>query len=246
MHARCWLVALAALLWPVPATADDMGDCKGAEPARAVAACTRIADAPAANPRARSSALSLRAIAHQRLNALDKALADFGQAIAVMEGAGMGGWELAFTYYMRAGAHRRMNALDKAIEDHTQAIRIAPGWDKSYNERGAIHFQRGELDKALADISKVISFRPTHPFVADAYATRAIIHHRLGRASECLADADKSLGLKPGSAMAHYMRGKALEALGRRDDAAAALRTARGIDANIDAMLQPMLAPGRR
>jgi tetratricopeptide (TPR) repeat protein len=246
MKARYLPVAVLGLLWTFPAAADDMKDCQSGEPGRALAACTRIAEAPSSPPRAKASALSLRAMAHQRQGAFDKALDDFDQAIVHMEGAGIGGWEFSFAHYLRAGTHRIKGDLDRAIADYSQSIRIAPGWDKSYSERSAIYFQKGDLENALADITKVISFRPSHPFVANAYAMRAMVHHRMGQMPASLADADKSLELKPGSAVAHYMRGKALEAQGRIDDAAAALRTAREIDANVDAMLKDMLTPPKR
>ena len=96
---------------------------------------------------------------------------------------------------MRGNTYRGMGNLDQAIADHTESIRVAPGWDKSYNDRGAIYFQKGDFARALDDISKVISFRPDNPRVANSYAIRAMLHQRMGEPAKGLPDADRAIEL---------------------------------------------------
>ena len=175
----------------------------------------------------------------------DKAISDFSSGIRLMEDAGNSGWELAFIYFVRANVHRMKGDLDQAIADHTAAIRIAPGWDKPYNDRGAVYFQLGDFARAIEDISKVISFRPDSPRVADSYAIRAMLHHRVGEPAKGLPDADRAIGLNPRSAMALYICAKIYEALGRSEEAAAGISAALAIDPAIKDQMEQMERPAR-
>jgi tetratricopeptide (TPR) repeat protein len=206
----------------------------------ALKACTAIIDAGTEPSPKLAIAYNMRATVHQRMNEPDKAIADFSSGIRLMEDAGNSGWELAFIYYMRANVHRMKGDFDQAIADHTAAIRIAPGWDKPYNDRGAIYFQLGDFARAIEDISKVISFRPDSPRVADSYAIRAMLHHRVGEPARGLPDADRAIGLNPRSAMALYIRAKIYEALGRSEEAAAGISAALAIDPGIKEQMERM------
>jgi hypothetical protein len=69
---------------------------------------------------------------------------------------------------MRANTYRAMGDLDQAISDHTESSSVAPGWEKSYSDRGANYFQKDDFSRALDDISKVpwaymlVMHRPIH------------------------------------------------------------------------------------
>lgn len=206
----------------------------------ALKACTAVIDAGAVPGFKLALAYNMRATVHLSMNEPDKAIADFSAGIRLMEDAGKSGWELAFIYFMRANVHRMKGDLDRAIADHTAAIRIVPGWDKPYNVRGAIYFQLGDLARALDDISKVISFRPDSPRVADSYAIRAMLHHRMGDPAKGLPDADRAVGLDPRSAMALYIRARIFEALGRSEEAAAGVSAALAIDPGIEERMERM------
>jgi tetratricopeptide (TPR) repeat protein len=162
-----------------------------------------------------------------------------------MRDAGQSGWELAFIYFMRANTYRAMGDLDQAISDHTESISVAPGWDKSYSDRGAIYFQKGDFAHALDDISKVISFRPNNPRIADSYAIRAMLLNRMGNPVKALPDADRAVELAPRSALALYVRARIYEALGRNEEADAGKRAALGIDANIADEMEAMERIGK-
>lgn len=211
----------------------------------ALKACTAVIDAGVEPAPKLALAYNVRATVHQRMNEPDKAIADLSASIRLMQDAGKSGWELAFVYYMRGNVHRTKGDLDQAIADHTAAIRISPGWDKPYDARGAIYFQLGELARALDDISKVISFRPDSPRMADPYAIRAMLHHRMGAPAEGLPDADRAVQLNPRSAMALYIRARILEALGRSEEAAAGVRAALAIDPGIKERMERMERTGR-
>ena len=146
---------------------------------------------------------------------------------------------------MRANTYRAKGDLDQAIADHTESISAAPGWDKSYNDRGAIYFQKGDFARALDDISKVISFRPNDPRVADSYAIRAMLLRRMGEPAKGLSDADRAIELAPRSALALYIRARIYEALGRNEEAAAGTRAALAIDPNVGEEMEAMERIGK-
>ena len=241
------LAAASQAAAQAPAAGSDLWkECQGEQPDQALKACTQIIEAKA-EPSARlAQAYNLRAIAQQRMGQPDKAIADFGQAVQLMTGAGKSGFELAFIYFMRGNTYRGMGNLDQAIADHTESIRVAPGWDKSYNDRGAIYFQKGDFTRALDDISKVISFRPDSPRVADSYAIRAMLHQRMGQPAKGLPDADRVVELNPRSAMALYVRARIYEALGRSEEAAAGMRAALAIDPRIKERMDAMERVGAK
>jgi tetratricopeptide (TPR) repeat protein len=221
--------------------ADPWKDCDNSRSNEvALRACTAVIDAGAMPGPKLALVYSMRATVHQRMNEPDKAIADFSAGIRLMEDAGQSDWTLAFTYFMRANVHRTKGDLDQAIADYTAAIRIAPGWDKPYNERGAVFFHLGDFGRALEDISKVISFPPDSPRVADSYAIRAMLHHRMGAPAKGLPDADRAIGFNPRSAMALYIRARIHEALGRSEEAAAGISAALAIDPGIREKMERM------
>jgi tetratricopeptide (TPR) repeat protein len=239
------IVGIAAPAAAQAPVADLWKECQGQQADQAMKACTAIIDARAEPGVRLAQAHNMRASVHQRMGQPEKAIADFGEAIKLMQGAGQSGWELAFTYFMRANTYRGMGDLERAIADHSESIRIAPGWDKSYNDRGAIYFQKGDFARALEDISKVISFRPDSPRVASSYTIRAMLLRRMGEPARGLPDADRAVALNPRSAMALYVRAKIYEALGRGEEAAAGIRAALAIDPKIGEQMEAMERIGR-
>jgi tetratricopeptide (TPR) repeat protein len=230
-----------------PAAGTDLWkECQSQQSDQALKACTAIIDAKSEPGPKLAQAYNMRALAHQRMGQPDQAIADFGQAIQLMQAAGKSGFELAFIYFMRANTHRAKGDLDQAIADHSESIRVAPGWDKSYNDRGAIYFQKGDFPRALDDISKVISFRPDSPRVADSYTIRAMLQRRMGEPAKGLADADRAIELNPRSAMALYVRAKIYEALGRGEEASAGMRAALAIDPRIGEQMEAMERIGKQ
>ena len=64
-----------------------------------------------------------------------------------------------------------------ALADYNEALRIDPEFPPALVNRGAIYFQRKDLQKALADFQKADSLRSDFNF---ALAGLAITHHALG------------------------------------------------------------------
>jgi len=68
------------------------------------------------------------------------------------------------------------------------------------------------------------------PQDASLLLRRAACYTSLGRLDDALADAEKAVACKPRLAQAHAALGAALQRMGRRDDAVAALRRAMELD----------------
>jgi lipoprotein NlpI len=85
---------------------------------------------------------------------------------------------------------------------------------------------RQELEVALAtEVLKVAG--DSSPLIGPVLAKRALANNMLNRFDATLADVDKALPLNSQASELHYARGLALLSLGRADEAAAAMRSAR-------------------
>lgn len=223
-------VAVIPNLSPATAQQDrDSEACfKSNDPDTRIAACTRTITRAqlARNKHTVGLAYAARASSYQSKNELDRAIADFDQAIRLIGEVAPASWELAFHYWTRGHVYRAKGDLDRAIGDYDESIRVAPKWDKAYNDRGAIYFQRGDYSRALADISQVIAFRPDSPRVAYAYAMRAMVYSKMGQAADGLPDANRAVELTPNDGFIYFTRAQIFEALARKDEAIADYRKA--------------------
>jgi Tfp pilus assembly protein PilF len=102
----------------------------------------------------------------------------------------------------------------------------APKWDKPYSQLGAIYFHKGDFERALADISQVIAFRPDSERITYAYDARALVYLKMGQPANGLADADRAIELKSNVGGYYVTRAHLYEALRRKEEAIADLRHA--------------------
>jgi tetratricopeptide (TPR) repeat protein len=123
-----------------------------------------------------------RGLAHQRMNLLTEAVADFTKAIdldneaeqsAVPTGrqgvpTGVGD---ADAYFHRAQIYYNNLEWDKAIPDLNHAINLNPDYSEAYYGLGMIDNQIGEWEKAIDDFSAVIEREPEN---ALAYFHRGV------------------------------------------------------------------------
>lgn len=218
---------LAILLFVSPAWAaseEDRTECaRPGNPDQAIAACTRIIESQQGSKNVLASIYGMRANLHQAKGNLDRAIADYGQAIRLMEEAAPASWELAFFYWLSGHVYRGKGDLDRAIASYDESIRVAPRWDKAYNDRGAIYFQKGDYERALADLGKVIEIKPND---ATSYSLRAMVYSKMGEPAKGLPDADRAVQMKSKDAFARQMRGNVFEALGRKNEAIADYQSA--------------------
>jgi tetratricopeptide (TPR) repeat protein len=95
----------------------------------------------------RADRVFVQGYAAQEKGDLDKAIADYTEAIRI---------DPAYTHahYNRGLAYCRKGQWDKAIADCTEAIRLDPRYAGSYHLRGHAYRMKGEPDKAQADFAK--------------------------------------------------------------------------------------------
>jgi tetratricopeptide (TPR) repeat protein len=139
-----------------------------------------------------------RGMAHERLNELDAALADYERAIRIVPGFG-----LALHY--RGHVHTRLAAHELAIADYDQALATAGEVqvdaqgvtmqvDKAsvYYDRGNAYFRLGRYNPAIASYDSSLMLAPRF---AAAYNNRGASKLNLGDRAGACVDREKGCEL---------------------------------------------------
>lgn len=96
---------------------------------------------------------SNRGLAYGKKNALDRAITDYNQALAINP-------NYASAYGNRGNAYQKKNALDRAITDYNQALAINPDDAMAYSNRGAAYEHKGDFDRAITDLNQALAINP--------------------------------------------------------------------------------------
>jgi tetratricopeptide (TPR) repeat protein len=85
---------------------------------------------------------------------IDRAIADFGEAIRIDP-------KYADAFFQRARIwNDNKHNYDRAIADNTEAIRLAPRLAAAFDNRGIAYRVKGDSDHALADFNEAIRLDP--------------------------------------------------------------------------------------
>jgi tetratricopeptide (TPR) repeat protein len=95
------------------------------------------------------------------------------------------------------GSHKADDSAEQATQAH-------------FN-RGLAYWKKGDFDKAIADCTEAIRFKPDY---AQAYNKRGVIYVANCESGKAIADATEAIRLKPGFAEAYAIRGLAYEKKG--------------------------------
>jgi tetratricopeptide (TPR) repeat protein len=175
----CAIVAALTVHGPASAAGlQDYQDCNASDVERRITGCTRVIQdqrEPAGN---RAISLMQRGAAHHETGELDRAIADYDEAVRLDPG-------LALAYYRRGNVHRDKRDLDRAIADLDEAIRLEPGLTLAYHHRGLAYRDKGDFGRALDDFDAAVRLDPKF---AAAYHQRAGL--REDRGDRAGADAD--------------------------------------------------------
>ena len=163
----------------------------------AIAACDSIIGNRALSGRALSEMYVLRGVALIRKNELDRAIADFSEAIRIDP-------TYARAHNGRGAARSRKSDYDAALVDYSEAIRLDENFGRAYDNRGLIFRQKKDYDRAIADFSEAIRLEPNR---ALAYSHRGWTWHLKKDADRAIADLDLAIRLDPKSAPAFNDRG---------------------------------------
>ena len=83
------------------------------------------------------------------------------------------------------------------------AVKKAPHKARTYKNRGSASGQKGQFDKALADLDKAIELQPDY---SSAYFVRGSVYQKKGLLDQALLDFNKAIELKPAFAEAYNNR----------------------------------------
>jgi tetratricopeptide (TPR) repeat protein len=125
-------------------------------PMEAIDGCTAVINSGKATPKIIAEALVNRGDAYRlRQNDIDRALADYDQAIRTMPDFALAYASRGFVYLF---ARRQ---LDRALADFSEAIRLDAASANAFYFRGVVWSDKGDWDRAIADFDQAIRLRPT-------------------------------------------------------------------------------------
>jgi tetratricopeptide (TPR) repeat protein len=209
-----------------PALADDRADCRGTgAPDAAIAACTRLIGAGKVQGSQLADLFAARARAYRAQADLDRAIADFGEAIRLDP-------TRAFFVELRGNVWFERRDYQRAIIDYDRALQVNPKLVPAHVGRASAHFARGDFDAAIADYQAAIELNPK---AAGLYVQRGNVWRRKGDVARAIADYSEALRIVPALLGAHVARGIALEAAGDRSGARADYQAALAAEARGDA-----------
>lgn len=174
------------------------------DPARGIPACDTVIANRVTSTARRANAYVNRGGAYQQINELNRAVADFGEAIRLAPNA-------AYTWQSRGEAYMQLRDYPKAISDLDQAIRFDPTRAYRFHSPAVAYREKGDLERAIKEFSIAISLDRTHDF---RFGDRAVVYLSLGRYNLAIADFDEVTKLNPTSAAAYWLRAQAYLALG--------------------------------
>jgi tetratricopeptide (TPR) repeat protein len=153
---------------------------------------------------------------------MDRAIADFNQAIRLDQ-------NVPFAYLFRGGAYYAKGDHDRAIADYTEAIRLSPAYASAYSNRGSVYNAKGDYDRAITDFDQAIRISRND---ASAYNNRGGAYYRKGDYDQAIEDYTKAIRLDPNDATSYSNRGRAYESKGDYDRAMADYDQAVRLDPN--------------
>ena len=227
LRALACFVLAAGLI--APALADDRADCRGTgAPEAVIAACTRVIGTGAVQGNQLADLYAARARAYRSQADLDRAIADFDEAIRIDP-------VRPFLLELRGNAWLAKHDYPKAIADYERALQLNPKLIPAYVGRASAHFAKGGFDAALADYQAAIELNPKG---AALYLQRGHVWRRKGDAARAVADYSEALRIAPALLAAHVARGIALETAGDRGGARADYQAAIAAEARGEAAIR--------
>jgi tetratricopeptide (TPR) repeat protein len=150
----------------------------------------------------------------------EEALAQLGQAYAILPDAPSIRRTLAGTLSQRGAALARRGEMQGAFESLDSALRVDPDLPETYVALGRMILRGGSITTALEMTEDGLSRIPD---AADLHVLRAEVLLRMRRFEEAAASAERGLELSPRHLEGHTALADALERLGRTAEAESVL-----------------------
>jgi tetratricopeptide (TPR) repeat protein len=145
----------------------------------------------------------------QRKGQFDKALEDYGKAMALDPSDSQ-------IYLNRGTVFCGVGMYKRAVAEFDKAIDLNPSYYKAYNNRAFAYGELGEIARAIADLNKAIALDASS---LEAYVNLGVLYGKAGLFDKAIEYFDKSLSINRNSAEAYANRGVTYSMLGRRGDA---------------------------
>jgi uncharacterized membrane protein YjgN (DUF898 family)/lipoprotein NlpI len=115
---------------------------------------------------------------HQSRGELDKALADYNQALKIAPA-------FADAYFNRGVVYVQTGKYDLAAEDFSAVLRYEKESSDAFSNRGSVYLQQGKIDQAIMDFTDAIRLAPDD---ADVVYNRAVAFLEKGDAQKAKLD----------------------------------------------------------
>ncbi len=137
----------------------------------------------------------------------DEAITWFEQAVKVRPEGYEG-------HLLLARALLQRDRFDDATREIDRAVQLCPESPLVHRIRGGWYREKHDLNAALREFDKALAVEPAGSMArADDHIERGRVRHLQGRLADAVADYDAALKVRPDDAIAHYLRGQALEDL---------------------------------
>ena len=195
----------------------------GGSPDQTISACTTLIDEGRVEKSDLGAAFKNRGNAYADKGQYDKAITDYGLAMALVPTDGE-------AFNDRGAIYSANGQYDLAILDYDRAIALDSSPAMVLGNRCFAKAVINRLDDALTDCNESLRLRPKDP---NAFAARGFAYLKLGRAEEAIADYDAEIHINPGNPYSLFGRGIAKrlsgDLSGSKSDIAAAEVIAKGI-----------------
>jgi tetratricopeptide (TPR) repeat protein len=167
-----------------------------------------------------------RGVAYERLNVLEKALADYTECLELDD-------ERTDALNNKAVVLARLERLDEATKDFTRLIEMDPQGSLAWRNRALSYADQKQYDKSLADYGKALELAPEDHV---NWYQRGVVYLAQGKLTEAESDFSKAIELDPELARAWMNRGVVRYRQGKKQLASVDLQKAQELD---DAIVLP-------
>jgi len=162
------------------------------EPDRRIAACTAVIESGRETKHDQAVAFTTRGTAYYRKRDLDRAIADYSEAIRLDP-------NYALPFANRGRMYVAKGDRARGIPDFTEAIRLDPKDGHFFSDRGNAYYGTGERDRAIADYNEAIRLDPK---LVLPFWNRGVADLDAGALAQAVADFSRASELDPKDAYA--------------------------------------------
>jgi tetratricopeptide (TPR) repeat protein len=160
------------------------------------------------------------ALYRRNLGYVYRDMADFDKALTEYDEALRLEPKNAWNHVARGDLHYRRPDYDKAVADYTAALKLDPNYQNAYFQRGRTYSALLDYNKAVANYSEAIRIAPT----AAAFNSRAYAYQKSGERTKAIEDYLESIKRDPTSVFATINYANLMIAEGKEKEAEVVFR----------------------